>query len=146
VSPNTGHGAPVNTLSGDLLLAFSIVEAEVFAVVADGSGGLYIGGYFTEIGVVTRNHIAHIKADNTLDMDWDPNANDWVEVLAVSGSTVYAGGAFISHTKRSPDCGPQQVDKDDHRQDNRDTPTHKTKYAPGEHPVDTLDHGNADAD
>ena len=47
-------------------------------------------------------HLAHIQADGTLDPTWNPSANRDVLELAVSGSTVYAGGQFtkIGRTSR----------------------------------------------
>ena len=44
------------------------------------------------VGGITRNNIAHILADGSVDPAFDPNANDRVFALAVSGTTVYAGG------------------------------------------------------
>ena len=61
-------------------------------------GGWYIGGEFTQVGTVARNHIAHILSDGTVEADWNPNASSTVHALAVSGdgSTVYAGGYFTN--------------------------------------------------
>jgi hypothetical protein len=72
----------------------------VRAIVPDGAGGVYIGGDFTQLTpasgpAVTRNRIARINADGSIHA-WNPNANDTVHALAVSGSTVYAGGAFTN--------------------------------------------------
>ena len=61
---------------------------------------LYAGGSFTAIGGQPRNHIAAL--DTTVDSDnataWNPNASGQfgatVHTLAVSGTTVYAGGQF----------------------------------------------------
>ena len=65
----------------------------VCAAVADGAGGWFIGGDFTSVGGVPRRHLAHIRADGTLDPVWNPGRRT-VFALAVSGSTVYAGGVF----------------------------------------------------
>ncbi len=70
----------------------------VRAIVPDGAGGVYIGGDFTQLTpasgpAVTRNRIARINADGSIHA-WNPNASDTVYALTVSGSTVYAGGAF----------------------------------------------------
>jgi len=66
------------------------------AVAADGSGGWYIGGLFTHVGDVPRNNLAHIRADRTVDPDFNPSPNDGVRAIAVSGSTVYVAGSFTS--------------------------------------------------
>src|SRR5207247_216214 len=63
------------------------------------SGGtVYAGGRFTSIGGQLRNHIAALDATTGAATAWDPNASGGayhsVYALAVSGSTVYAGGGF----------------------------------------------------
>lgn len=63
-------------------------------MISDSANGWYIGGSFTNAGGFTRNRIAHILADGTVDPSWNPNANSTVNSIAVSGSTVYAGGSF----------------------------------------------------
>ncbi|MCX7019414.1 MAG: fibronectin type III domain-containing protein [Candidatus Sumerlaeota bacterium] len=62
---------------------------------------VYIGGTFHNVGPsggtwTPRNHIAALDASTGAATAWDPNANDLVRALAVSGdgSTVYAGGSF----------------------------------------------------
>jgi hypothetical protein len=64
---------------------------------------VYAGGSFTSFGStpVSRNYIAAVNADPSSEnfgkpTAWDPNADDLVRSLAVSGSTVYVGGYFAS--------------------------------------------------
>ena len=95
VGPHTGSGVVLSSESGAVVSRFPQVEGgRVSAAVRDGSGGWFIGGTFTSVGGVARGHLAHIRADGTLDTAWNPNADYWVLALAVSGSTVYAGGLF----------------------------------------------------
>lgn len=59
---------------------------------------LFVGGDFTEINNVTRNHAAAIGVDGTLN-DWDPNVNGRVSALlcmpVVSDcQTIFIGGNF----------------------------------------------------
>jgi hypothetical protein len=58
---------------------------------------IFAGGNFNgagSIGGVDRSHIAALKAANGTATTWDPNADSFVDALAVYGSTVYAGGGF----------------------------------------------------
>ena len=66
----------------------------VRAAVSDGSGGWYIGGSFTNVGGVATSGLAHIRSDNTVDPNFTPFAQNSVFALALSGSTLYVGGAF----------------------------------------------------
>lgn len=64
---------------------------------------VYLGGYFSSIGGVVRRSIAALRACDGSVTGFDPNAGGIrdgfipiVHALAVSGSTVYAGGYFGS--------------------------------------------------
>ncbi len=76
-------------------------DKEVDALLVSGST-VYAGGWFTSIGGQTRYAIAALSAGSGLATTWAPNAgnapygNANVSTLAVSGSTVYAGGWFTS--------------------------------------------------
>jgi len=96
VGPSTGGGVPLDTATGALIYTFPKVDGTVHACVPDGSGGWFIGGYFDKVGNVARNSIAHILANGSVDLTWNPNASNSIFALAVSGSTVYAGGWFTS--------------------------------------------------
>ncbi len=91
---NTGGGVPINAISGQPVSIFPKVDGTVSVCVPDGSGGWYIGGDFTLVGNVARNNIARIRSDGTLHPTWNPDADQEVRALAVSGSVVYVGGAF----------------------------------------------------
>ncbi len=94
VGPNTGNGVPINASSGAALATYPKVNGQVNAVVADGSGGWYIGGGFTRVGGLSRNRLAHILSDGSVDSAWNPDANGTVYAMILSGTTVYAGGGF----------------------------------------------------
>jgi len=93
----SGHGVPISASSGHPG-AYPVVNGAIYAAAADGSGGFYIGGDFTLVDGQTRNRLAHILADGTLDPGWSPAADNVVLALAVSGSTIYVGGAFTNIT------------------------------------------------
>ncbi|MCX7016343.1 MAG: hypothetical protein NTW86_27940 [Candidatus Sumerlaeota bacterium] len=100
VGPNTGGGVPIDAGTGRAVGSFPKVNGKVGACVSDGIGGWFIGGHFTSVAGVARNNIARILSNGTVDAAWNPDAMDRyggaasVEALALSGSTVYAGGGF----------------------------------------------------
>jgi len=96
VGPVTGGGVPLDASTGAPVATFPRVNGTVYACVPDGSGGWFIGGSFDRVGGVVRNNIAHILANGSVDLTWNPNANYDVYAITVSGSTVYAGGDFWS--------------------------------------------------
>ena len=96
VGPETGSFVGVDSASSSLVSPWPTVGGSVFAVAPDGSGGFFIGGFFTSIGTKHVDNIAHIKADGTLDTNWAGATNGTVYAIQVSNSTVYAGGAFTT--------------------------------------------------
>jgi hypothetical protein len=58
----SGGGDPAFSSVGDtpVVNAFPDINDVVFAWVADGSGGVYAGGRFTQVGPVPRQALAHI--------------------------------------------------------------------------------------
>ena len=65
----------------------------------------YVAGQFTSVrpagsaagtGEVTRNHVAAFNVQTGALLPWDPNANNTVQSLVVSGSNVYMGGLFTT--------------------------------------------------
>jgi hypothetical protein len=92
-------GGVVFSTTGVPIPGYPSVEGLVNACIPDGNGGWYIGGEFTQVGGVTRNRLAHINPDKTLDLAWNPNVTNGsgfvtVKALALSGSDLYVGGAF----------------------------------------------------
>jgi glutamate mutase epsilon subunit len=57
---------------------------------------IIIGGTFTGVSGMTRNRIARIFSNGTLDTTFDPNANNAVGVLTMNTHSVYIGGAFTA--------------------------------------------------
>jgi trimeric autotransporter adhesin len=74
-------------------------DQEVHALAVCGDR-VYLGGAFSTIGGRARNFIAEVdgsEGSTGTATEWDPNAEgNWVMALAVSGSTVYAGGFFTA--------------------------------------------------
>ena len=71
-------------------------DSTVNAVVSDGHGGWYVGGRFAKIGNVVCANLAHVTAGGTPDPGFCPRPNGTVYALALSGGTVYLGGAFTT--------------------------------------------------
>ncbi|MCX7017203.1 MAG: hypothetical protein NTW86_32340 [Candidatus Sumerlaeota bacterium] len=94
----TGAVAPFNPSADGLVSALAVSGSTVYA-----------GGRFTDIGGQPRNLIAALDATTGLATGWNPNAsstrvNPCVYALAVSGSTVYAGGQFTTIGGQSRKC------------------------------------------
>src|SRR5207302_905516 len=77
-------------------------NALVRVVVVQQDGKILIGGDFTTLApnggvAVTRNGIARLNPDGTLDTAFNPNANDIVNAIAVQADgKILAGGDFNS--------------------------------------------------
>src|SRR5262249_51333345 len=96
VGPRTGEWVGIDSSTAAItgLPPVSGGSQEVHASAPDGSGGFYIGGDFTHVGGLARHGLAHVLADRSVDPNFDPRPDGEVDALAVSGSTVYAGGFF----------------------------------------------------
>jgi Domain of unknown function (DUF5122) beta-propeller len=71
----------------------SVVEV----VIVQPDGKVLIGGDFTKVLGVGRNHIARLNPDGTLDRAFDPKANEVVYSLAMEADgKILAGGNFTS--------------------------------------------------
>ncbi len=74
-------------------------DGTVYSLAVSG-GTVYVAGSFTRMGGQARNNIAALDATTGAATAWDPNAQNsstiYVQALALSGGTVYAGGEFNS--------------------------------------------------
>src|SRR5690349_15496495 len=57
-------------------------NGQVYSIIPDGSGGWYVGGYFTYIAGVNKNYIAHILSNKTVDAGFTASCN--YAVLAIA--------------------------------------------------------------
>jgi len=104
MGPPTGGFGIVDEDSGLFPLGGNhpYVDGTVYAAVADGTGGYFIGGDFQSVGGVERNNLAHMNADGSLDATWNPGATGGaVYALQVMGSYLYVGGDFTGIGGRS---------------------------------------------
>ena len=86
--------------SGDVDSTFAVsANGSVWTMAVDGTR-VFIGGSFTQVGTSTRRGLAALDATTgALDAAWTPAAEGGatsVRALAVSGGTVYVGGAFAT--------------------------------------------------
>jgi hypothetical protein len=96
VGPYTGSAVVTNPTTGVVDAAMPKVNGSVYSVAPDGSGGWYIGGYFTGVDTVKISNLVHIKADKTVDRNWKPNPDSSPSALTLSGTTLYVGGYFTT--------------------------------------------------
>jgi uncharacterized delta-60 repeat protein len=104
LSPNGGAAVTRNRIArlnadGTLDTAFDPnANGTIYAIVVQADGKILVGGRFSganSIGGQTRNRIARLNADGTLDSAFDPNASGSVYVIAVqSDGKILVGGAF----------------------------------------------------
>jgi uncharacterized delta-60 repeat protein len=74
-------------------------NSDVIALAVQSDGKILLGGLFTTLagGATTRNHIARLNADGSVDITFDPNANSDVSTLAVqSDGKILLGGLFTT--------------------------------------------------
>jgi len=80
--------------SQNVLTYFPETNGKVNAIVTKGDTA-YIGGDFTTVGGLNRNHLAAIFIKTGVVLNWDPNADQSVTSLAINGNVIYVGG-FIA--------------------------------------------------
>jgi uncharacterized delta-60 repeat protein len=84
--------------------------ATIFVVVVQPDGKILIGGDFTTVSpnggaAVTRNRIARLNPDGTLDTVFNPNANNAVRSIAVQpDGKIVVGGDFSSIGGQTRNC------------------------------------------
>ena len=69
-------------------------DGAIYASVVDGSGNVYIGGYFAFAGETSANNVA--KWNGSAWSALGSGMNGGVVALVLSGSTLYAGGSFTN--------------------------------------------------
>lgn len=103
IGPNTGGGGAVNLTNGRLTSYDRVpnIKGQVVTSIPDGKGGWYIGGQFTHVQGIERNSLAHILADNSLDLAWNPNVKyepmlglGGIFTMTISENLLYIGGTF----------------------------------------------------
>src|SRR5215212_3494920 len=86
IAPYTGSSALFDATSGALEKPWPEAEGVVNAIVADGSGGWYLGGDFRSLGGVPRTDLAHVLPDRSVDPNWAPTTDGTVRALALGAT------------------------------------------------------------
>lgn len=103
VGPYTGAVAVSDTITATAQ-NLPATNGKVYTVISDGAGGWFIGGEFTKVGTVTRNRLAHIKPDGTVNLNLNPNPNATVHALLLNSGVLYVGGAFTRIGGQTRNC------------------------------------------
>ena len=87
-------------------------NAAIRVVVVQPDGKILIGGDFTTLApnggpTVTRNYIARLNPDGTLDNAFNPNANGSVNTIALQADGKILVGGFFTGTISTPSIGGQ---------------------------------------
>ncbi len=94
--PLTGGGLRIRTDGNGVPEGGQPVPGSVYAAVADGNGGWFIGGAFDRAGGANVRNLAHLDAAGNADPNWAPNPDGPVHALALGAGTLYAGGDFVN--------------------------------------------------
>ncbi|MES2765505.1 MAG: T9SS type A sorting domain-containing protein [Bacteroidota bacterium] len=94
IARHTGGAALFTVPSSLPVQSFPQIDGKVYTSAPDGQGGWFIGGEFTKVGGRDRKNLAHIKADNSVDTNWNPSADLTVWSMALWQQVLYIGGDF----------------------------------------------------
>jgi len=105
-TPTYTGGTLIDTTSNSgAIHPFPFGFEDVHSFASDGQGGWYVGGEFTTLGNDSRNRLAHVLDDGTVDPNFDPSVDGDVHSIAYDqvNDILYAGGAFENvNTNSSP--------------------------------------------
>jgi uncharacterized delta-60 repeat protein len=77
----------------------------VYSLAVQADGKILVGGYFTTLGGQTRNYLARLNADGTLDGGFNPGADNTVSSLAVQADgKILVGGEFTMLGGQTRNC------------------------------------------
>src|SRR5690606_4781715 len=70
-------------------------NSAVYSLALQPDGKVLVGGLFTELGGQTRNRLARLNPDGSLDADFNPGANGPIDTVALQpDGKVLVGGQF----------------------------------------------------
>jgi len=101
---NTSYPTNVDVMVSDTFESIPLLDNfnpnasnNVSSIALQSDGKILIGGIFSTIGGVTRNYIARLNSDGTLDTGFNPDANGNVYSIALqSDGKILIGGIFTT--------------------------------------------------
>ncbi len=96
ISPYSGSAVPIDLMQNSVLPQFPKINGTVQVIISDGKGGWYLGGLFDRVGEKRIRNLVHILPDYSVDLKFQPDPDDRVNTLALSGDKkfLYVGGFF----------------------------------------------------
>ncbi len=92
VGPTVGHSTLVDPTTGAVTETAKMVNGEVMAAVADGTGGYYLGGSFAKVDGASKRGVVHVLANGKVDRGFKAQSRGTVYALALRGGVLYVGG------------------------------------------------------
>ena len=83
-------------------------ETQVLALTVQADGAILVGGAFKWLGAnggvsrSIRNYIGRINADGSVDLGFDPGANNWVNTVALQKDGQVLAGGIFDHLGNGP--------------------------------------------
>ena len=75
----------------------SLGQTDVSSITVQADGKILLGGHFTTVGGTTRNCLARVNADGSVDASFNPNASSDVYAVALQADgEILVGGSFTS--------------------------------------------------
>ncbi len=101
IGPITGPCSVIDLATGDLITGLPRPNGEIYTMISDGAGGLFIGGNFSTVEGELIQNIAHINSDYSLDTSWNPNPDGAVWAMELADGMLYIGGEFNNVDNKS---------------------------------------------
>lgn len=96
VGPASSRMVALDAGSGAPDPEFPWFDGQVSAIAPDGAGGWFVGGSFSHVNDIARAGLVHLFSDMSIDPQWNPGTDGYVQTIAVLGQMVYISGDFNS--------------------------------------------------
>ncbi|MBI3511252.1 MAG: T9SS type A sorting domain-containing protein [Bacteroidetes bacterium] len=96
ISPVSGHFTANDSVTAATVLPFPMVRGKVNCIAKDSLGRIYVGGNFSEVGIVPWKNLFRLDANGNFDATFRPDPDAEVTSLYVFKDTLYVGGNFTN--------------------------------------------------